>query len=71
MNKKDKQAKKSETLAETKLVILGKNTTSFWGIDKNGKQISTNLSYENTPRAGQRIVCHVETHRRGTLPLGC
>lgn len=55
MNKKDKQAKKSETLAETKLVILGKNTTSFWGIDKNGKQISTNLSYENTQEQDKEL----------------
>lgn len=50
MKKKDKQAKKAETLAETKLVILGKNTTSFWGIDKNGKQTSTTLSYEDRGR---------------------
>ena len=55
MNKKDKQAKKAETLAETKLVFLGKNTTSFWGIDKNGKQTSTNLTYENTQEQNKEL----------------
>ena len=55
MKKKDKQAKKAETKAETKLVILGKNTTSFWGIDKNGRQTSTNLSYENTQEQDKEL----------------
>lgn len=45
--KAEKSQKKSETEAETKLVILGKNITSFLSIDKNGKQTSINLSYEN------------------------
>lgn len=51
MKKKDKQAKKEET----KLVILGKNITSFWGIDKNGKQTSTNLSYENCEEQNKEL----------------
>lgn len=46
-NAEKSQKKKSETEAETKLVILGKNITSFLSIDRNGKQTSTSLSYEN------------------------
>lgn len=42
---------------ETKLVILGKNITSFWGIDEKGKQTSKTLHYQS--RHIQGLMFHV------------
>lgn len=53
--KAEKSQKKSETKVETKLVILGKNITSFLSIDRNGKQTSTSLSYENTQEQNKEL----------------
>lgn len=58
--KAEKSQKKSETEAETKLVILGKNITSFLSIDRNGKQTSTTLSYKNCEEQDKALFVMLE-----------
>ena len=39
--------KKKENKVETKLVFMADKATSFWGIDRNGKQTLITLPYNN------------------------
>ena len=59
MKKKDKQARKAETKSVrksvTKLVILAKNITTFCSIDRNGKQTTLTLSYENSQEQDREL----------------